>query len=75
MTMAVTSNDAMLFGGTSNWSISFTNCVLFFPKCSVLPTSGLRNVAKHLAVLYVTLPVPDTGGFTDMLSLSIFGKP
>ena len=60
---AVTSKDTIfLSGGTSNSSIIFTNCVLFFTKCSVFPTSGLRMLAGNFAVLYVMLPILDTIG-------------
>ena len=76
MNRAVTSNDNIFLpGDTSNSSIFFIHCVLFFTICSVLPTSGLRTMAKYLTVLYVLLPVLDTIDLTGVLSLWIFGNP
>ena len=62
-------------GETSNSFIFFTNCVLFFIKCSVFPTSGLRMQARNFAVLYVTLPILDTVGLNGTLFLWTLGNP
>ena len=58
-----------------NSSIFFINCVLFFTKCSVFPTSGLRMLAKNFVVLYVILPILDTVGLNGTLFLWTLGNP
>ena len=65
---AVTSKDTIFLPGvTSNSSIFFTNFLLFFTKCSVFPTSGLRMLARNFVVLYVILPILDTIGLNRTL--------